>query len=239
MRKLRSVAALAAIAMLTMAVGATSALAVETRTYTVTITNLTDGQPFTPALATTHRGNTGLFRVGSRASFELKEIAENGNLDPMVTRIGNSEDFDDLVVQTGDTGVPPVMPGETISFQIEAAPPYNFLSWASMLICSNDGFTGVDGLKLPNQVGQSVSVHTQGYDAGTEINTESWSDLVPPCGPLTGQDSMGQGTGSSDPSLAEHGVIRHHAGILGIADLDPSVNDWDNPVAVLTVERTG
>lgn len=239
MRRLRTVAVLAAIAMLTTALVATTASAAETRTYTVTITNLTDGQPFTPALATSHKGNTGLFRVGSAASFELKEIAENGNLGPMVERIGNSTDFHDLVVETGNTGVPPVMPGETISFQIEAAPPYNFLSWASMLICSNDGFTGVDGVKLPNHLGQSVSVFTQGYDAGTEMNTEAWSDLVPPCGPLTGQDSMGQGTGSSDPALAEGGVIHHHGGILGIADLDAAINDWDNPVGMLTVERTG
>lgn len=239
MRRLRTFAVLATIAMLTSALGATSAIAAETQTFTVTITNLTDGQPFTPALVTTHRGNTGLFRVGSAASFELKEIAENGNLDPMVERIEDSTDFDDLVVEMGDTGVPPVMPGETISFQIEATPPFNFLSWTSMLICTNDGFTGVDGVKLPNHVGQSVTVFTQGYDAGTEINTEAWSDLVPPCGPLTGQDSMGQGTGSSDPALAEGGVIHHHAGILGIADLDPAINDWNNPVGVLTVERTG
>lgn len=239
MRKLRTVAVLAAIAMLTAVVGASSAAAVESRTYTVTITNLTDGQPFTPALATTHQGNTGLFRVGSTASFELKEIAENGNLNPMVATVSDSAHFDNLVVQTGSTGVPPVMPGETISFQIEAAPPFNFLSWASMLICSNDGFTGVDTLKLPARIGESVTVSTQGYDAGTEINTEAWSDLVPPCGPLTGQDNMGQGTGSSDPGLAEGGVIHHHGGILGIADLDASINDWDNPVAVLTVERTG
>lgn len=239
MRRLRTVAVLAAIALLTSALGAGSASAIETRTYTVTITNLTGGQPFTPALATTHKGNTGLFAVGSTAEFELQEIAENGNLGPMVERIENSPDFGDLVVETGNTGVPPVMPGETVSFQIEAAPPYNFVSWVSMLICSNDGFTGVDGVKLPNHVGQSTTLLTQGYDAGTEINTEAWSDLVPPCGPLTGQDSMGQGTGSSDPALAEGGVIHHHAGILGIGDLDAGINDWDNPVAVLTVERTG
>jgi hypothetical protein len=108
-----------------------------------------------------------------------------------------------------------------------------------MLICTNDGFTGVDGVKLPNRVGQSVTNYTQGYDAGTEINTEMFEDLVPPCGPLTGQDSMGQGTGMSDPDLAENGVIHHHDGILGVGDLDPAINDWNNPVAKITVERTG
>jgi hypothetical protein len=239
MRKRRVVAVFAAVSMLALLVGAPTAAAGPERTYTVTITNLTDGQPFTPALATTHKGNDGLFTVGSAASLELKEIAENGNLDPMVDRVSGDGDFADLVVQTGGTGVPPVMPGETVTFEITAGPPFNFVSWASMLICSNDGLTGVDTLKLPSEVGESVSMSTQGYDAGTEINTEAFVDLVPPCGPLTGQDSMGQGTGTSNPALAENGVIHHHGGILGVGDLDPAINDWDNPVASITVERTG
>ena len=208
-------------------------------TYEVTITNLTSGQPLTPALVSTHRGNDGLFRVGRSASLGLTEIAENGNLQPMIDRIDSDRDFIAHVVKTGETGVPPVMPGETVSVTIDASPPHNFLSWASMLICTNDGFTGVDTLKLPSTIGGSVTIHTQGYDAGTEINTELFADIVPPCAPLTGQDNMGQGTDISDPTLAEGGVIHHHAGILGVGDLDPTINDWTNPVAMITVERIG
>jgi hypothetical protein len=48
-----------------------------------------------------------------------------------------------------------------------------------MLICTNDGFTGVNKLKLPSEIGQSVTVRTQAYDAGTEL----FADLVPPCAP--------------------------------------------------------
>lgn len=239
MRKLRLVAVLAAMSLFTLLVSVPVASGAETRSYEVTITNLTTGQPFTPALVGTHKGNDGLFTVGKAASPGLQEIAENGNLDPMLNRISSDPDFADHAVAFGNTGVPPIVPGETVTFAIEAAPPFNFLSWASMLICTNDGFTGVDTLKLPNNVGQSVTVSTQGYDAGTEINTEAWSDLVPPCGPLTGQDSMGQGTGVSDPALAEGGVIHHHGGIVGIGDLDPVINNWVNPVATITVERTG
>jgi hypothetical protein len=238
MRTKRVVATLVAVATLAFLAAPTAAAGPE-RTYTVTIMNLTDGQPLTPALVTTHKGSDDLFSVGSSASFELKEIAENGNLGPMIAGVSGDSDFDDLVVQTGDTGLPPVVPGETITFEITAAPPFNFLSWASMLICTNDGFTGVDTVKLPSDVGESLTMSTQGYDAGTEINTEVFADLVPPCGELTGQDSMGQGTDMSDPALAEGGVIHHHDGILGVGDLDPAINDWNNPVATITVERTG
>lgn len=235
MRRLTAAAVLAALP-LTLAAPAVSAN--QPATYAVTITNLTDGQPLTPALVATHKGSDGLFRVGRPASFGLREIAENGNLEPMLTRLGGDPDFFDVVVQTG-SDLPPVLPGETITLELDAAPPHNFLSWASMLICTNDGFTGVDTLKLPSLVGDTVTLHTDGYDAGTELNTELFVDIVPPCGPLTGQDSEGQGTGSSDPALAEGGAVHHHDGILGVGDLDPATNDWDDPVAIVTVERVG
>lgn len=248
MRRLRLIAILAALSMLVLLLGAPTAGANGERTYQVTITNLTgsgdppgvpsDGQPFTPALVATHKGSDGLFTVGKTASFGLKEIAENGNLAPMTDRVSNDGDFADWVVQTGSLA-PPVLPGETVSFEITAGPPFKFLSWASMLICTNDGFTGVDSLKLPNQVGASTHAFTNAYDAGTEINTEDFVDMVPPCQPLSGVMSDDPGTGASNDALAEGGVIHHHAGILGGEDLLPGVHGWANPVARIAVERTG
>jgi hypothetical protein len=47
------------------------------------------------------------------------------------------------------------------------------------------------------------------------------------------------GTTVSNPSLAEGGVIAHHGGILGGADLIPSRHGWTDPVARIEVERTG
>ena len=44
---------------------------------------------------------------------------------------------------------------------------------------------------------------TNGYDAGTELNTEDFADIVPPCQGLIGVSSEDGGTGMSDPSLAE------------------------------------
>ena len=55
-----------------------------------------------------------------------------------------------------------------------------------MLICTNDGFTGVDGLRLPGAVGQTVVANTAAYDAGTEANTEDFGDIVPPCQAVIG-----------------------------------------------------
>jgi hypothetical protein len=63
-------------------VGVEAASANPASTFRVTITKLTSGQPFTPALAATHRGNDGFFRVGRPASVGIQQIAENGNPAP-------------------------------------------------------------------------------------------------------------------------------------------------------------
>ena len=204
-------------------------------TYEVTITNLTSGQPFTPPLVATHRKSIDLFDVGQPASGAIQEIAENGNLDPAVAvATGSSKVFDAQVV-LGD--VPPVLPGASRTFTVSAVPGAENLTWVSMLICTNDGFTGLDTLRLPRSVGDSSSHYTNAYDAGTEINTETWSDLVPPCAGLTGFGDQG-GTGMSNPDLAEGGVISAHPGIAGSADLVPGVHGWTGPVAMVEITRT-
>jgi hypothetical protein len=235
----------AAVAALTALAAAPAADAKRADTFEVTFTDLTSGQPLTPAVAATHRGKNELFRVGRTASFGLKEIAENGNNGPMLTRLGSDDDVSDVVEAPGGPLVPAGSPGDAMfgqstTFSIEAERGARFLSLAAMLICTNDGFTGVNALKLPKP-GDSVTVETAGYDAGTELNTEDFADIVPPCQALIGVTSSDPGTGTSNPALAEGGVIHHHAGILGGADLVPAVHGWDitAPVARITVTATG
>jgi len=212
-----------------------------TRTYSVTITNLTDSQPFTPPLVATHRAPVQLFGGFQPASDGLKEIAENGNLDPLMATLNANPLVSDVVVAVaGDP--PPLMPGQTVTFEIEAQPGYRFLSYASMLICTNDGFTG-DRVWIPLRVGRSTASLSYAFDAGTETNTEQFADMVPPCPALTGVDSSVPGTGESDPALAEGGVIRRHGGIAtdsGTDTLLAQVHGWNPqlPVAVITVTRT-
>ena len=124
-----------------------------------------------------------------------------------------------------------------LTFQIEAEKGAQFFSFVSMLICTNDGFTGLDSRKLPNRVDEQIMFETAGYDAGTENNTEDYADIVPPCPPLTGVASTDPGSGMSNPALAENGVIRHHAGVSGGTDLQAGLHGWTNPVARVTIRR--
>ena len=243
MRRARTLVALIGAAALTMAAIA-PASADSPASYTVTITNLTDGQPFTPPLVASHRPAVDLYEVGDPASEAIKEIAENGNLGPAVafaTESKASKHIADAVVALPAEGVPPpILPGESRSFTLTSSNGRNLVSWASMLICTNDGFVGIDSVRLPKKVGDTISLTANAYDAGTEINTEDLADIVPPCQGLTGvADDMGApGTGMSDPALAEGGVVSSHPGIAGVADLLPGLHGWTDPVATVVIERT-
>lgn len=94
-------------------------------------------------------------------------------------------------------------------------------------------------VRLPNQAGASATYYGDSYDAGTEINTEDLADIVPPCQSLIGivDDHGSGGTGTTNPLLAEGGVVHHHLGIKGIADLVPAVHGWTGPTSMIEITR--
>ncbi len=237
MKKMHRIATIVVFSLLVLALVVPAAAGDHEAEYEVTITNLTEqGQWFTPPLVATHRGGLRLFRLERKASFELKEIAENGNLQPMIDALSGNRRVSEVVVAAGDP--PPLAPGASITFTIHAGRGAKYLSFVSMLICTNDGFTGADRLRLPKKVGHEVSGYTNAYDAGSEINTEDFADLVPPCPPLSGVPSSDPGSGTSNPALYEGGVVRMHAGIEGGVDLLPEVHGFDSPVAMIAITRT-
>ena len=208
------------------------------RTYEVTITNLTAGQPLTPPVLATHSRRTGIFTVGEMASFEIKEIAENGNLEPLLTALGV-----DVHVHQVVAGMAPLVPANnpgmtgfasSETFWITAYGRANYLSFASMLICTNDGFTGLDSVSLPKK---SKTVYAMSYDTRTEQNTEDFADIVGGCQALIGVSSTDVGTNESHDHILEGGIIIPHVGILGGFDLSPDVHGWSDPVAKIEIKR--
>jgi hypothetical protein len=249
----KKVSAAALITGIAVLVLAPSAMA--NREYEVTINDLTGGppvspgpggQPLSPPVAATHKGKHEVFEVGQPASVGIREIAENGNNAPLVAQLEADPfnviaDFDQAGAPLVPVGVPgDAMFDQSVTLTLEGSRNANRLSVATMLICTNDGFTGVDSLKLPQRIGASKVRRSSGYDAHTEQNTEDYAHMVPPCQGLIGDSSGEDGTDKSDPALAEGGVIEHHDGIVGgVDDLDPAIHGWTNPVARVEVERTG
>ena len=241
MRRTRAFLALVAIFGLTSVMWIGSAEAGGPATYRVRIVNLTEGQPFTPPVIATHRFGFDLFEVGDLASVGVMPVAENGNVPNLVSALDQATGVAE-VVAGAEPLVPDGLPGspghpDSGTFEVTAPGEARFVSFVSMLICTNDGFTGIDHVRLPAEVGDSNVVRAAGYDAGTEMNTEDLADIVPPCQSLVGVTSSDPGTGVSDPSLLEGGVIHHHPGIEGGVDLDPSIHGWDDPVVRVRITR--
>lgn len=203
--------------------------------YRVTIENLTTGQPFSPGVAVTHTQSASLFQVGAGASEGIRAIAEDGDPSVALAALRGQPEIDDVVElaspihRVGGPG------SNTLTFEITASRNANRLSLAVMLICTNDGFTGLDGVKLPGG-GSSDHHRTAGYDAGTEANNEQFTQIVDPCqaiGPVAGPPPIPNGNGR----VATSGVIAHHPGTQGGANLVIAQHGWRDPVARISVER--
>ena len=208
--------------------------------YLVTIQNLTRGQPFSPGVIVTHRSGTVIWRVGNHTPEGIGAIAEDGNADVETADLQGAPGIDDVVEMTGPIGrLGGTAPPNSFAHYVVQALPRDHLSVAVMLICTNDGFTGVDSVPLPQQVGQKLTYLTSAYDAGVEQNTELSTDVVDGCGAL-GPVPL-PADGNNDDLPADGNIIFPHPGIVGGNDLtvDHSLADhaWRNPVARITVRR--
>lgn len=117
--------------------------AAKTQMYEVTITNLTPGQPITPPLLVTHSKDVRIFTPGEMASEQLQQLAENGNAESLVEKLQSKVSVLDIVQGTVPL-VPANDPGETglsysETFTVSAEGNMRYLSFASMLVCTNDG----------------------------------------------------------------------------------------------------
>jgi len=218
------------------------ATASETVTYRITIVNGTFGQPFSPIVAATHRQSVHLFQVGSLASTQIAAIAQGGDessAGALLESLPANRITD--IVRPGQPLTPAGVTGKPFpsvqTFDIEARPG-DRLSLATMLICTNDGFTGVDSIKLPRTGGAVVPLNA--YDAGVERNTERSIDLVDPCSGLGPVVLPGDPNGNIDGAPVANKVkraISMHTGVKGKADL-LNAHDWGKgPVGSVTITR--
>jgi hypothetical protein len=208
--------------------------------YQVTLENKASGQPLSPPVVATHRGRALNSAIGPGwlASPELEALAEDGDQ----TRLAAALNQSFRTTQVVDVGVPLTPQGtavgsfsDSVTFDIYARPG-DRISLASMLICTNDGFTGLDGAHLPRH--GSTSYWLGAYDAGTEDNTELSGDIVDPCSALGLVVLNGDPNGNVDDVVdtTPHLAITYHSGILGGGDLQ-SAHNWHGPVAKLTITR--
>ncbi len=197
------------------------------RLYEVTVFNATRGQVVTPPVAATHTSDFQLFEIGddleaTALGVALREQAEDGPTGNLLTELGGEPEVSDAAAAAG-----PVMPGGTAVLTVTASGDAKYLTLTAMLATTNDALAAVRGVRLPNGIGDTVTVYGNAYDAGTEANTESCAFIPgPDC-----NNPFQRDTGGAE------GFVYIHSGIHGIGDLDPSDHDWRNPVIQVTIER--
>jgi hypothetical protein len=191
-----------------------------TRAWDVTVTNLTPpgSQPLSPPLFTVHSKRADVWSVGDIATHPVAAIAEDANNAPAESALADLPGV--LDVFTGDGG--PIPPGTSRTYSVETRGHFDRLSVVTMLVNTNDAFTGLDSLRVR---GHGETLRTRAYDAGSERNNED-ADFIP--GPCCNHPFV------RDP---EGELIRMHEGIKGTGDLDPAVYGWSGPVARIQIER--
>ena len=187
--------------------------------YQVTVTNITQGEIFTPIMVAAHPRAVKLFELGTVASAELEMLAESGNSEPLALLLKSAGALD---VVTAEDVLPP---GESVTLTVEMNGRNRHVSVAAMLVPTNDAFVAVNGVEGPKGHG-TLTLLSPAYDAGTEDNDEM-------CTSIPGPPFICSGEGF-DPAGGE-GYVYIHPGISGVGDLVAADHDWRNPVARIRI----
>ncbi|MBW8186405.1 spondin domain-containing protein [Shewanella nanhaiensis] len=205
----------------------------------ISITNLTQGNHFTPILITAHDSTSHQFQAGEMASPALQKMAEGGDIaDLMAAATGNNE----LTVGNPAEGL--LAPGGKVNEIMLDTQSMTHLSIVAMVLPTNDAFIGLDAWEIPTTPG-TYTINVNAYDAGTEANDEivngGGMSGTPGIPAAPGMDAGMNGTGVSDTSANDK--VHIHPGVLGdmdeaggISDLDSRIHRWLNPVARVVVE---
>ncbi len=217
---------------------ATSSVAVSAQKLEITVTNLTQGMHYTPIIISAHDADTSLYQLGEMASPELQAMAEGGDISGLSTMLMNANAD---VVENPAAGL--LGPAMSTTTMLDTADGNMYLSIASMLLPTNDGFVALNGWKIPSEAG-TYKVMLNAYDAGTEANDEiingGGASGTPgiPVAPASNGGTGGTGVTSTEANTYVH-VHRGNLGdddpMGGISDVDNTVHRWLNPVASVTV----
>jgi hypothetical protein len=169
-----------------------------------------------------------LFQVGQPALPEVAIVAEEGDVAPLMALARNPAVFDMTF-----TGAPPggmIGPGQSRTVTVRTSAGFEHVTVIAMLIPTNDGFFGLNGVQGPTT--GVLTYSSPAYDSGTERNDERCSSIPGP-----NFSECGGPGGGGQPSGGEEGFVHIHSGIHGVGDFTAARRDWRNPVAMITIRR--
>jgi hypothetical protein len=240
MRHTRPRAILAAVATaalcgaLAASAGAAPAKLPKLTSWTVKVTNLTTGEPFSAPLWAVHNGKVHIWQVGKQATNGAALIAEDAFAAPLAGLLFTDPDVLGTAISLPPVTDPPtspaIPPGGSREFGIGTGGKYVRLSMMFMLVRSNDAFSGLDSLWLGanpqakhGKKVKSQTVLVNAYDAGTEKNNDMAAYIPgPPFGHMFVRDQEAQ-------------LIAPHPGLSATGDL--AAYRWTDPVARIEITK--
>ena len=187
----------------------------EPGSFQVTFTNMTAGQLMTPPVVAIHSPTVHLFQVGEISSDAVRDIAETGANAELVAFAGANPD---VVSAAGVAGDGPFAAGTSVTINLDTTEANQVLSAVNMLICTNDGISGIDSVALPAD-NNPVTFLALPYDAGTRVNQlDALTFFPPPC--AEGDFDPANEAVVEDPRIP----IGPHAGQSGVANAS---GNWD------------
>ena len=206
--------------------------------FEVRFTNLTNAQPMSPVAVIMHSSGFNNFIDGEPASVAVEILAEGGNNAQVLSEAQAATATH--IASASTTGpVPPRSSTNTpITLNVPAARLTDLrLSVMSMLVHTNDGFTGLNATDISGMaVGSSRSFVAPTWDAGTEADTELANTLP-------GPDFNGEGFNAARDDRINR--VRFHNGAVTSASVEFGLatsalldrHRFLNPTSRITVTR--
>lgn len=178
--------------------------------YVITLTNLTSaaqntgapvtqtGQALSPPVFVTHSSAYTMYTFGQAAPETIWRIAEGGDRSFLLNEVNPLVGTSVLSVAAPLSA--PLFQQNSVTVMVQADASRRFLSFASMLGWTNDGFVGLRNFDL-STITNTVTLNLTGLDAGSERNNEATGFL----------GALGGGNARD----LENGVITNHTGIVG------------------------
>lgn len=209
-----------------------STFAAQAADVTFTFTNLAPagGVGVAPLWLGLHDGNFDSFNAGSAASVAIERASEDGNASVLSSQFASESTGVQTILPGG-----PRFPGTTSTFtlhNVDLNGNNRYLSYAAMVVLSNDFFIGNDNARQIDLSGlahggtRSLSLGGAGqvWDAGTEQNNFKFSVA-------NGAYGIGAGQTHANQGIDENGVIHvvtgnPYADFANAEDLVPANFNW-------------
>ncbi len=195
-------------------------------TYEITIVNATNGQPLSPPAVLLHNDDYAGWSIGTSASPGLEDLAESGSPDAFIAEAATALD--------SNSGATPVGPGSRVTLNVTAIwNPELQLTVASMLVNTNDAFSGTTGRQIGQlTVGDSIEFLAPIYDAGTEFNSETAATIP---GPAANGEGFNAERETSDQVTRHPGVVTQNDGYA--ESVLTEAHKFDNGSMLVRVRR--